>query len=55
VSDYEADDLYSEVKQAGGYEQDIVVTSYKGSKIVKYASLKKGDLLLTNELPDTGS
>jgi hypothetical protein len=51
VSPHEADDLLSAVKTKEGYEQDILVTEFKGSKIVKYDALKQGDIRLTNELP----
>jgi hypothetical protein len=55
VSPYEADQLVSEVKQAGGYPSDALVTEFEGSKIVKYDALKKGDIRLTDELPETSS
>jgi hypothetical protein len=51
VSPFEADDLMSAVKASQGYAQDIVVTEFQGSKIVKYDALKQGDMRLTNELP----
>jgi hypothetical protein len=51
VSPYEADDLMSAVKSEQGFKQDVLVTEFKGSKIVKYDALKKGDMRLTNELP----
>lgn len=55
VSPYEADRLLDEVRHVSGYEPDVLVTSYKGSKIVKHDSLNEGDLRLTNELPETSS
>lgn len=51
VSPHEADDLMSAVKTHEGYKQDVLVTEFKGSKIVKYDALKEGDMRLTNELP----
>jgi hypothetical protein len=51
VSPHEADDLYSAVKSELGFKQDVLVTEFQGSKIVKYDALKEGDLRLTNELP----
>lgn len=51
----EVDALLEAVKQAGGYSQDIVVTDYRGSKIVGYEALNNGDLMLTDELPETSS
>jgi hypothetical protein len=38
VSPHEADNLLAEVRQAGGYDSHVLVTSYKGSKIVKHDS-----------------
>lgn len=53
VSPYEADKLIEEVKEAAGYSKDTLVTEYNGSKIIKYDALKKGDMQLTDELPET--
>ncbi len=55
VSPYEADTLMDEVRKSNGYDADTLVTTFKGSKIVKYDSLHKGEMLLTNELPETSS
>ena len=55
VSPHEADRLLDEVRHVGGYGPQVLVTEYKGSKIVKHGSLNKGDLRLTNELPETSS
>lgn len=51
VSPHEADDLLSAVKSKEGFKQDVLVTEFRGSKIVKYDALKRGDIRLTNELP----
>ena len=51
VSPHEADDLLSAVKKREGYREDVLVTDFKGSKIVKYDALKQGDMRFTNELP----
>jgi hypothetical protein len=51
VSPYEADALFSAVKSEQGFKDDVLVTEFKGSKIVKYDALKQGDMRLTNELP----
>lgn len=51
VSPHEADDLLRAVKLEQGYKEDVLVTEFKGSKIVKYDALKQGDMRLTNELP----
>ena len=55
VSSYEADGLLDEIRLADGYQAGILVTDYKGCKIVKHDSLKKGEMRLTNELPESGS
>jgi hypothetical protein len=51
VSPYEADALLSAVKSELGFKEDVLVTEFKGSKIVKYDALKQGDMRFTNELP----
>lgn len=51
VSPHEADDLLSAVKSKEGFEDDVLVTEFQGSKIVKYDALKEGDMRFTNELP----
>lgn len=51
----EADHLLEEVKKEKGYDDSMVVTEYDGAKIVGHMNLLKGDIRLTNELPDTGS
>jgi hypothetical protein len=55
ISPHEADRLLDEVRNAGGYDDETVVTTYKESKIIKHDSLTKGEIRLTNDLPDTGS
>ena len=55
VSPHEADRLLDEVRHVNGYDPEVLVTEYKGSKIVTHGSLNKGDLRLTNELPETSS
>jgi hypothetical protein len=55
VSPHEADILTEEVRKAAGYSADTLVTTHKGIKITKYDSLNKGEILLTNELPETSS
>ncbi|HEY0744846.1 MAG TPA: hypothetical protein VGD40_25440 [Chryseosolibacter sp.] len=51
VSPHEADELLAAVKSRQGFKQDVLVTDYKGSKIVQYDALKQGDMRLTNDLP----
>ena len=51
----EADALRQAIKTKQGLAEDIIVTEYKGSKIVPHPALKKGEMQLLNELPETGS
>jgi hypothetical protein len=51
----EAEQLIEEVRSAEGHDDKVVVTEYKGSKILKHEALKAGEVRLTNELPDTSS
>lgn len=48
----EADRLMTEVKKEKGYDDQMVVTEFNGSKIVKHPAIKKGDIQLSNELPE---
>lgn len=50
MSDDEADKLINEIRKEDGYGDHIVITEYKGSKIVKHLALKSGELQLSNEL-----
>jgi hypothetical protein len=55
ISPHEADILTEEIRKAAGYSADTLVTTHKGIKITKYDALNKGEMLLTNELPETSS
>jgi hypothetical protein len=55
VSSYEFDQILDEIKQEGGHNTPVAITSYKGSKIIQHDALKQGDLRLTNDLPETSS
>ncbi len=55
ISPDDADELLKAVKIKKGYEQQIVDTAYRGSKIVPYDGLKRGELELSDELPSVGS
>jgi hypothetical protein len=55
VSSYEFDEILDEIKQEGGYNTQVAITTYKGSKIIQNDAVKKGDLRLTNDLPETSS
>lgn len=51
----DAEHLIGEVKAREGYEENVTVTEFEGTKIVQHDALKPGEMRLTNELPDTGS
>jgi uncharacterized protein YcgL (UPF0745 family) len=51
----ELETLTDEVKSKHNYPQDMVLTTLNGSKIIKNESLKPGEVLLTNDLPETSS
>lgn len=55
VSTFESEDLQNAIRSNEGMENEPAITSYKGSKVVENLALKKGDLVLTNELPESGS
>lgn len=55
VSAHEQHILLDEVKKASGVKSDAFITTYKDMKIVRHDTLKDGELLMTNELPETGS
>ena len=51
----EADILMEEVKAEEGHDDHVVVTEFKGSKVIKHPDVKSGEIRLTNEMPETGS
>jgi hypothetical protein len=55
LSSDEADDLSEQVRNEKGYDENVIVTEFEGTKIVKYAAMNPGDMRLTNELPETSS
>jgi hypothetical protein len=55
LNDEEADHLIDEVKKDQGFEQDMLLTEYNGTRIVKHMSIPPGEIRLTNDLPETGS
>ena len=52
VSAFEADALRDAARKKEGHAPDVLVTSYKGCKVVEHGSLKKGEFQLSNELPE---
>ena len=55
VSTFESEDLRSAIRSKEGLENEPAITTYKGSKVVENLVLKKGDLFLGDELPESGS
>lgn len=55
VSTFESDDLWSAIRKKEGLQSEAAITSYKGSKVVENLGLAKGDLRLSDELPESGS
>lgn len=51
----EIEKVREEIRKREGYSEEVVVTTFKGIKILPNESLKSGELRLTNELPETGS
>jgi hypothetical protein len=51
----EALQLIEEVKEHEGLDDKVVVTEYKGTKVVNHEGLKPGEIRLSNELPEMGS
>jgi len=51
----DAENLRTEVRQAAGYEKNIIITEVNGIKIVSNPAMTPGDIQLTDELPELGS
>jgi hypothetical protein len=47
--------LREAVRKSDGLNPDDIVTTYRESKILRHDMLQKGDVVLTNDLPETGS
>lgn len=55
VSSRDGDQLLEEVRALGHFEKAEFITSYRGSKIVIHDVVQKGEMILSNELPETSS
>ena len=55
MTEEEADLLTEEIRRAKGFDDNVFITEYNNIKIVRDPALKNGQLLLTNELPETSS
>jgi hypothetical protein len=55
MSAEEADELTDSIRHQDGDNDNVIITSYKGIKIIRNSLLERGVYFLTNELPETGS
>jgi hypothetical protein len=55
VSTFESEDLRKAIRSKEGLQNEPAITTYQGSKVVENLALKKGDLFLSDELPESGS
>ena len=55
MANEEADAFMTAVKTQEGHDDHVVVTEFRGSKVVKHPTIKPGEIRLSNELPETSS
>lgn len=55
VSPEENEKLMALIREKNNYTEDQVVTEYGKSKIATHPQLNKGNIYVSNELPETGS
>jgi hypothetical protein len=55
MSAEEADELTDALKEKQGQSQETIITTYKDIKIVRNNMMVRGEYVLANELPETGS
>lgn len=51
----EADELTDALRREKGLAADVIITSYQDIKIVRNGLMERGQYLLANDLPETGS
>ena len=51
----EADELTDALKERNGESEEMIITTYKDIKIVRNNMMNRGEYVLSNELPETGS
>jgi hypothetical protein len=51
----EAQEFIKEVMEHEGYDEKVVLTEYKGTKVIKHEAMKPGEIKLSNELPEASS
>lgn len=55
MSAEEADELANAMRQEKGEAADVINTTYQDIKIIRNSLMERGQYLLSNELPETGS
>ena len=55
MSAEEADELANATRQEHGQAPDVINTTYHDIKIVRNSLMERGEYVLSNELPETGS
>ena len=55
MSAEEADELTDELRHQNGEGKDVFITSYQDIKLIRNNLMERGDYMLCNELPETGS
>jgi hypothetical protein len=55
VSPDDEDSLFNALKENSGLTGKEILTTYKGSKIIGHYSVHPGDMMATNELPESSS
>jgi hypothetical protein len=55
ISPDEGNALVEEVRRLNKYDKDTVITTYRDVIIAKHDMFTPGKVLLSNELPETGS
>lgn len=55
MSAEEADELADVIRQQNGHADYVINTTYQDIKIIRNSLMDRGEYLLGNELPETGS
>jgi glyoxylate utilization-related uncharacterized protein len=55
MSAEEADELADALRHENGDQDEVIITTYQDIKIVRNSLMERGEYVLSNELPETGS
>ena len=55
MSAEEADELANAMRQENGQAPEVINTTYQDIKIIRNSLMERGEYVLSNELPETGS